>query len=537
MMAGADKEPGTGGATPRHLGWTRLAEIESALADDEPRSGLEAWARTTAGVVWMLLALQFTTGLLLAFYYVPSTESAHATVVYIEKVLPAGSWLRALHHYGSQWLTLFLVLHLAQLFWRASYRRRPIGWMASTLLLLMVMANGATGYSLPWDARAFFGTRVAEGIAGGLPLCGSIARRWLLGGAEVSALTLVRFFALHALVVPAFILFTLAARLFIFREREANSSEAERSADNARPRSDWINEQTARQALAAGLVFLVLALYAARFYAPLGPAAETVAADYLPRPGPQFLWLFQMLKYLPGRAGSVVALLFPGLLFAALFVLPFLQRLRLPGIMVHSRRKLGATLLALSLLLVGLMTALAYIGDRRDPRIRAQLSRQADEERAFRAQPFEPIIFGAAAASDEATPSSPRTSGSESSQDASASATNSLSTNASAPGDSSSTRAGTGSNAAGPISPAAPPDAYLKNCANCHGTRGQGFSIFPKLTGVSAKPHRSVEDLIAILNDPVSYGLKPPMKSFADKLTDDEKRQVSEWVASLKKGR
>jgi ubiquinol-cytochrome c reductase cytochrome b subunit len=88
---------------------------------------------------------------------------------------------------------------------------------------------------------------------------------------------------------------------------------------------------------------------------------------------------------------------------------------------------------------------------------------------------------------------------------------------------------------AGPINSNAAPDAYLKNCANCHGTRGQGFSIFPKLTGVSSKPHRTVEDLIAILDDPAAYGLKPPMKSFADKLTAEEKRQISEWVASLKK--
>ena len=147
--------------------WTTLQDIERSLID-EPSTGLSAWARTTAGVVVMLLAVQLLTGVLLAFYYVPSAESAHTTVSYIEKVLPAGSWLRAVHHYGSQWLTLALVIHLAQMFWRATYRRRPVAWMASVMLLMLVLAEGATGYSLPWDARAFFGTRVAEGIAGGL---------------------------------------------------------------------------------------------------------------------------------------------------------------------------------------------------------------------------------------------------------------------------------------------------------------------------------------------------------------------------------
>jgi len=509
---------------------TNLALMASALFEDEPRSMLEAWARTTAGAVWMLLALQFLTGILLAFYYVPSTESAHATVAYIEKVLPAGSWLRALHHYGSQWLTLFLVLHLAQMFWRAAYRRRPVAWTAGILLLLLILSNGATGYSLPWDARAFFGTRVAEGLAGGLPLLGSIARRWLLGGVEISALTLARFYAMHLLVIPALIFLTVTARLFIFREREANDAELEEEAsetNHAPTRNAWRREQAARQFVSAGLIFLALALYAAKFYAPLGPGAEAVSPDYLPRPGSQFLWLFQMLKYIPGRAGSVIALGFPGLFFASLLALPFLNSLPRLKLLDHRGRKLGATLFALSLLFVALMTALACIGDRRDPGTRAQMARQADEERAFRAQPFEPLRLRSGEADDEASQTGTPAVGS--SDAATSSSSNAAQTSSSARGNP--------ATQAGPIKSNAAPDAYLKNCANCHGTRGQGFSIFPKLTGVSSKPHRTVEDLIAILDDPAVYGLKPPMKSFADKLTPDEKRQISEWVASLKKGR
>jgi ubiquinol-cytochrome c reductase cytochrome b subunit len=513
--------------------WTTLAEINRALFDDEPRSGLEAWARTTAGVAVMLLALQVLTGVLLAFYYVPSTESAHTTVAFIEKVQPAGSWLRALHHYGSQWLTLSLILHQAQMFWRAAYRRRPIAWMANILLLLLVLSNGATGYSLPWDARAFFGTRVAEGLAGGLPFVGSIARRWLLGGTEISALTLVRFYALHLLVVPALILLTVTARLFIFREREEKDYEsAEATTSHVQPRSLWRHEQAARQLISAGIIFLALALYTRKFYAPLGPAADAVSPDYLPRPGLQFLWLFQMLKYLPGRAGSVIALGFPGLLFACLLALPFLNTFPRLKLMDHPRRKLGVALLALSLFFFALMTALAYIGDRLDPRIRAQLARQADEERAFRAQPFEPLRLRSREAEEETTQSG--TSTGEPGNAGNSSLSNSSSNG---PAPTSSSSSGNPATQPGPIKTSSAPDAYLKNCANCHGTHGQGFSIFPKLTGVSSKPHRTVEDLIAILNDPAAYGLKPPMKSFADKLTDDEKRQVSEWVASLKKGK
>src|SRR5262249_59831304 len=80
-----------------------------------PAEKARAWVETTGGIVAVLLLVQFVTGVLLAFYYVPSVDHAHTTVSYIEKVVSSGSWLRSLHHYGSQWLALFSVLHVAQL--------------------------------------------------------------------------------------------------------------------------------------------------------------------------------------------------------------------------------------------------------------------------------------------------------------------------------------------------------------------------------------------------------------------------------------
>ncbi|MBV9209744.1 MAG: cytochrome b N-terminal domain-containing protein [Acidobacteria bacterium] len=474
-------------------GWTRLPEIADALYE-EPARGFKAWARTTAGIVCMLLAVQVITGALLSFYFVPSAESAHATVSYIEKVVPAGAWMRALHHYGSQWLTLFLALHLLQMFWRASYRRRTVGWIASVLLLAFVMAGGATGYSLPWDARAFFSTRVAEGIAGGLPLLGDAVHRWLLGGTEISTVTVSRFFAVHALVNPTLIILVIAARFFIFKERGVSDDES-RAVEAERPES-WKREQFARQVFAAGVVFAAIAFYALRHHAPLGPAASDAASGYLPRPGAQFLWLFQMLKYLPGRLASIVAASLPGLIFLGLAALPFIDARSRRKTSVTKPRRVSVALFALLFAFITLMTALAYLKDARDPAVRAQLEKQAADEAAFRSEPFEPQRF--APADIAATPSpTPAASPSVSSDGA--------------------------------------PAAYIKECANCHGAQGQGVKPFPKLLGVSQKPRRTVEDIIGLLNDPVAYGLEPPMKSFAAKLTDDEKRQIAEYVVTLKK--
>ncbi|MCA1615247.1 MAG: cytochrome b N-terminal domain-containing protein [Acidobacteria bacterium] len=487
---------------------TRLAEIADSITD-KPSRGFSSWARTTAGVVALLLSLQLATGVLLAFVYVPSAESAHATVAYVEKSLAGGSWLRALHSACAQLLPLALVLHLLQFFLRGAHRRKPVGWLACLALLALSLAAGATGYSLPWDARAFASTRVAEGITRNLPLAGETLRLWLVGGSEVSTLTLSRFFALHALVIPFLILLAVAARLFVFREHAAagsavdfNEGDASAREHAARLTRDWRRAQLARNAAVAGVVFAALAVYASVAHAPLGPPAAAAPPGYLPRPGAQFLWLFQMLKYLPPAAASLAALVVPGLFLAALALLPFHDARDPPGARATTfkrllaSRGLGASVFALLFLVVAGLTAAARIGDARDPRVSEQLARQSRDEEAYLRAPFVPVAFGAgggaAGRGDDTQPAS---------------------TDA--------------------INPA-PPAAYAQHCARCHGERGEGKTVNPHLVGISARPNRAAEDIVRILDDPAAYDLMDRMPSFKTKLTADEKRAIADWVVSLK---
>lgn len=474
----------------------------SAGVDNNGNNDWRCWLRTTTGIVLMLLLVQFITGLLLAFYYVPSTDHAHATVTFVEKVLPSGSWLRALHHHGSQWLPLFLFVHLLELFWWRAYRTSATRWLGAVLLLGLVMAAGATGYSLPWDLRAFFSTRVAEGIVSGLPLVGAVARAWLLGSNEISTLTISRFFALHVLVTPFLILLVVGWQLFVRRSNRACASQEDsedrlESVPSAKRRRLIISQLT-RNVIVSAIVFVALALYAWKFHAPLGPSASNMTANYLPRPGAQFVWLYQTLKYVPGALGSLVGVVLPGLILLTLAALPWLSRSPLKRITNHPRRDIGAAVLAISIVFVVGMTVASYVSDRRDPRTRQQLARQAAEETAFRQEPFVPALL-----SDTENVAAPPASSTS------------------------------------PTSSNKPPASFTKLCATCHGEHGEGARQgplkFPPLLGVAEKPRRSVEDIIGILNDPTAYGLQPPMKSFATKLTDDEKREIAAWVVTLKK--
>ncbi len=487
--------------------WTTLSEVACALTG-KPTRGLAAWARTTAGLVVFFVVLQFVTGLLLACYYVPTVAQAHLTVAYIEKAIGGGSLVRALHFYGSQLLPLALVLHLAQMLWRGAERRHAVGWLTALTLLALALAAGATGYSLAWDARAHASTLVAQGILRGLPFLGITAQRWLLGGAELSTLTLSRLYALHALATPALFTLTITARLFVFRERALVSSPPVALADVRAYR----RVQLARHATAIAVVFVALFLYARVHPAPLGPPAEVATAGYLPRPGLQFLWLFQLLKYLPGSAASVAALLVPGLLLGGLAALAFMKEKHAasnafaetkgrPQLAVApSFRRFGASLFIVTVLLITSLTLIAFIEDRRDPHVRAQLARQMAQEADFRRAPFVPQMLNV------------RHGDNSGDIDLNASASAGLVTT-NAP---------------------APPAAYTQNCAKCHGAHGEGRFANPRLIGISAQPRRSVEDLIALLNRPADYGLEARMPSFATRLNNAQKRDIADWLTALK---
>jgi ubiquinol-cytochrome c reductase cytochrome b subunit len=474
--------------------WTRLTALTDAA--DKPATLTQAWLRTTAGVVTLLVCLQLITGLLLAFYYVPSSESAHTTVSYVEKVVQAGAWIRALHHYGSQWLTLALVLHLAQMIWFRSYLRRPVGWIASVALLGIMLAEGATGYSLPWDVRAFFATRVTESMVGGIPIVGQNLRQWILGGSQISPATLMRFFAFHAIFLPAFVLAVVVSRYFIFREPS-------QTGDDSTAGNSWRMIQFTRNTISAGAVFLALAVYALFHHAPLGPPADTADMGYLPRPGPQFLWLFELLRLLPGNLASVLGTALPAAVLLALASLPFTAESINRRFRSGSAPRLIASLFFLVVLMVAALTAAAYIQDARDPLLREELARQAQEEREYLLQPFTPLrLDSTGEANTAAVAPSPTT-------------PSLTQINLPANGD--------------------PPQSYISNCAQCHGFNGEGTALFPRLTGVSSKPRRTPEDLVNLLDDPRAYGLKPPMNSFANKLSPMEKLEIAQWLGTLKK--
>ena len=143
------------------------------------------------------------TGILLMFYYVPSPEEAYKRMLDLQGAVFFGRFLRNVHRWAAEAMVLVVILHMVRVFLTGSHKRpREFNWVIGVVLLLMTLFMSFTGYLLPWDQLAFWAVTVGTAIARYAPLVGDQLRYVLLGGNEVGAEALLRFYVLHVAVLP-----------------------------------------------------------------------------------------------------------------------------------------------------------------------------------------------------------------------------------------------------------------------------------------------------------------------------------------------
>jgi quinol-cytochrome oxidoreductase complex cytochrome b subunit len=74
--------------------------------------------------------------------------------------------------------------------------------MTGSMLFLLTLGYGFTGYLLPWDQKAYWATVVGTNMAGSVPLAGTLLLSFIRGGRDVTGQTLLRFYSMHILWFP-----------------------------------------------------------------------------------------------------------------------------------------------------------------------------------------------------------------------------------------------------------------------------------------------------------------------------------------------
>ena len=151
---------------------------------------------------FMFLGLTIT-GVLLMFYYVPSVERAYEDMQAIQSEVRFGFLMRNLHRWMAHAMVLLVFMHMMRVFYTGSYKPpREFNWVVGVILLVLTLLLSFTGYLLPWDELAFWAITVGTQMVGSAPLFGEANRVILIGGYEVGANALIRFYTLHVIGLP-----------------------------------------------------------------------------------------------------------------------------------------------------------------------------------------------------------------------------------------------------------------------------------------------------------------------------------------------
>ncbi|HET7293672.1 MAG TPA: cytochrome b N-terminal domain-containing protein [Vicinamibacteria bacterium] len=360
------------------------------------------WLGTISAALLLLLVVS---GLPLLFLYVPSVERAYASVKDIEWVVTFGSWIRSVHRLSAHLMVAAVFLHLVRVFLTGAYKngagrgqRREWNWVLGVAMLLATLFLSFTGYLLPWDQLAFWAVTVGTNIAASIPWIGAQVRELLIGGRAIDQATLIRFYALHVIVLPGLLGALFAYHMWrvrkdgglarvdrasSLREKAANEpvksktytllGVARGTAPTIRTASVEARDLTVnaapdlvrRAAVAVLGTFAVVSVLASLIRSPLEEAANPLVTPNPAKAPWYFLWLqeivtdttFTVAGYTVNGAflGGVIL---PGLILAVLTAWPWLDRspAQATGVwFAGSRRRQNAVFL-LAVLVVVLLT-------------------------------------------------------------------------------------------------------------------------------------------------------------------------------------
>ena len=283
------------------------------------------------GVSLFLFIIQVVTGILLLLYYKSGEELAFESINFIMSKVQFGWLIRSIHSWTANLFILSAMIHMFSVFFEKAYRKpREITWVTGMLMFFLLLGFGFSGYLLPWNELAFFATKVGTDIAGVVPIVGKPMMLFLRGGDEVTGATLSRFFGFHVAVLPGLFTVLLGIHLLLV-QRQGMSEPLHIKEESERKSMPFFPNFILRDLTLWLLVLNLLAILAVFFPWELGKKADPFApAPAGIKPEWYFLYMFQTLKYIPGKLwfldGEVMGIALFGFTGILWTVVPFWDR-------------------------------------------------------------------------------------------------------------------------------------------------------------------------------------------------------------------
>jgi ubiquinol-cytochrome c reductase cytochrome b subunit len=139
---------------------------------------------------------------------------AFASTLDISFEVRGGLLIRQIHHWAALLFIASMMLHMMRVFFTGAFRNpREANWVIGVLLLVLGMAEGFLGYSLPDDLLSGTGLRAVSAFLLSIPVIGTWVHWAVFGGDYPGTIIIGRFYSLHILLIPGVILAMIAVHV------------------------------------------------------------------------------------------------------------------------------------------------------------------------------------------------------------------------------------------------------------------------------------------------------------------------------------
>jgi len=317
------------------------------------------WSFMLGEIAMYCFVILVITGVFLTFFYIPDQKEvvyhghyaplvgqhmsrAYESVLRLSFDVRAGLVFRQIHHWAALIMVGAVAAHAARIFFTGAFRKpRDINWILGVTLLLLTLAIGFAGYSLPDDLLSGTGIRIAYSILLSIPLIGVWGAFLVFGGEYPSPDILNRLFVLHVMILPALIAAVLTIHLaIVWRQKHTHfpGGEPVRTDSNIQGERLWprytFKSVGLFMVIAGVLAFLggLAQVNPIWLYGPYDPSAVSAGSQ----PDWYVGFLEGVLRLFPpweirGFGHEIPepffpAVLIPAIVFTVMFAWPFIER-------------------------------------------------------------------------------------------------------------------------------------------------------------------------------------------------------------------
>jgi quinol-cytochrome oxidoreductase complex cytochrome b subunit len=251
--------------------------VKEALA--KPVASYAEWPRVLGPLAVLFFLFQVVSGVLLAFYYRASPSEAYESIRFILRDVNFGWLVHQTHRWGGQLLVAILILRMVRFFFEGVYRKpRELLWISGALLLLVVMHIDLTGRLLTWNQVSYWSTVRGAELVFTLPLIGPLLG-FLVGGQEMGAATLSRFYILHILILPGAAFVLLYFNFATVRRVGLTEAASPRNLGGRRQYRDYLYNLAILIVLIVGVLITLAVMQPVPFYPEIDLLSTPVEAQ------------------------------------------------------------------------------------------------------------------------------------------------------------------------------------------------------------------------------------------------------------------